>query len=36
MAAGNGALVIQFDNGGIMSTRDGVNWTQRMSSNGQW
>ena len=27
MAAGNGALVIQFDNGGIMSTRDGVNWT---------
>lgn len=27
MASGNGALVIQFDNGGIMSTRDGVNWT---------
>jgi subtilisin family serine protease len=27
MAAGNGALVIQFDNGAIMSTRDGVNWT---------
>jgi len=27
MASGNGALVIQFNNGGIMSTRDGVNWT---------
>jgi subtilisin family serine protease len=27
MASGNGALVIQFDNGGIMTTRDGVNWT---------
>lgn len=27
MAAGNGSLVIQFDNGGIMTTRDGVNWT---------
>jgi hypothetical protein len=27
MAAGNGSLVIQFDNGAIMTTRDGVNWT---------
>ena len=27
MASGSGALVIQFDNGAIMSTRDGVNWT---------
>ena len=27
MASGNGSLVIQFDNGGIITTRDGVNWT---------
>ncbi|MCU0796311.1 MAG: Ig-like domain-containing protein, partial [Akkermansiaceae bacterium] len=28
MASGNGTLVIQFDDGGIMSTRDGINWTE--------
>lgn len=27
IASGNGALVIQFDNGGIITTRDGINWT---------
>ena len=27
MASGNGSLVIQFDNGAIITTRDGVNWT---------
>jgi hypothetical protein len=27
IAAGNGSLVVQFDNGGIITTRDGINWT---------
>ncbi len=27
ITSGNGSLVIQFDNGGIITTRDGVNWT---------
>jgi len=27
MTSGNGSLVIQFDNGGVMTTRDGINWT---------
>lgn len=27
MASGNGSLVIQFDNGAIITTRDGINWT---------
>ena len=27
IAAGNGALVLQFTNGGVVTSRDGVNWT---------
>ncbi|WP_435894502.1 S8 family serine peptidase [Oceaniferula spumae] len=36
MVSGNGALVLQLDNGGIISTRDGINWTYFLPGQIEW